>query len=114
MEREKRMKNDIEKGKRKVEGELKVAQEAIEELNRQRHDLEQNVKKYGGNRENQCWIIMDWPKFSFRKDAEIAALTGRLEDEQNLIHKLQRQIKELQVSAVDFCAQLDSIMNEIV
>lgn len=45
LEREKRMKNDVEKAKRKVEGELKVAQESIEELNRQRHDLEQSVKK---------------------------------------------------------------------
>lgn len=34
---------------------------------------------------------------SYRKDAEIQALTARIEDEQSLVSRLQRQVKELQV-----------------
>ena len=32
-----------------------------------------------------------------RKDKEISSLTAKLEDEQSLVAKLQKQIKELQV-----------------
>jgi phage shock protein A len=46
IEREKRARQDLEKSKRKVEGELKVAHENIDESNKQRHDIEANLKKY--------------------------------------------------------------------
>ena len=45
-EREKRAKQDLEKAKRKVEGELKVAMENIEEMMKQKHDIEQMLKRY--------------------------------------------------------------------
>lgn len=45
IEREKRSRQDFEKSKRKTEGELKVAQENIDEINKQKHDVEQNLKK---------------------------------------------------------------------
>lgn len=45
MDREKRSRQDLEKSKRKVEGELKVAQENIDEMTKQKHDVEQNLKK---------------------------------------------------------------------
>lgn len=46
MEREKRQRQDVEKGKRKAEGDLKVACENIDELNKQKHDLETVLKRF--------------------------------------------------------------------
>lgn len=45
LEREKRMRLDLEKAKRKVEGELKVTQENMDEINKQKHDIEQILKR---------------------------------------------------------------------
>lgn len=45
LERDKRTRQDLEKAKRKVEGELKVSIENIDEIMKQKHDLEQNLKK---------------------------------------------------------------------
>lgn len=66
---------DIEKSKRKTEGDLKLTQEAVADLERNKKELEQTIQ---------------------RKDKEIASLTAKLEDEQSLVGKLQKQIKELQ------------------
>jgi len=66
---------DVEKAKRKVEGDLKLTQEAVTDLERNKKELEQTVQ---------------------RKDKEISSLTAKLEDEQSLVGKLQKQIKELQ------------------
>lgn len=46
VERDKRARQDLEKAKRKVEGELKVAMENVDEIMKQKHDIEQNLKKY--------------------------------------------------------------------
>lgn len=46
LERERRMRQDVEKSKRKIEGELKIAQENIEEAIRQKHDIESAVKRF--------------------------------------------------------------------
>lgn len=45
LEREKRGKGDIDKGKRKTESDLKVANETIDELNKQKHDSETALKR---------------------------------------------------------------------
>lgn len=45
LEREKRARNDTDKQKRKVEGELKIAQENIDEVNKQKTDIENNLRK---------------------------------------------------------------------
>jgi myosin heavy chain 6/7 len=45
LERERRARQDIEKTKRKVEGDLKVANETIDELNRQKQETETALKK---------------------------------------------------------------------
>lgn len=66
---------DVEKAKRKVEGDLKLTQEAVADLERNKKELEQAVQ---------------------RKDKELASVTAKLEDEQSLVGKLQKQIKELQ------------------
>ncbi len=46
LEREKKGRGDLDKVRRKVEGELKLTQEAIEELDRVKRGLEDSLKKY--------------------------------------------------------------------
>ena len=43
-----------------------------------------------------------------RKEAELTALSSRLEDEQSLVGRLQRQIKELMGRASEFEEELDA------
>jgi chromosome segregation ATPase len=59
-----------------VEGDLKMTQETVEDLERVKRDLEELCRK---------------------KDNEINNLNGRLEDDASQIAKLQKTIKELQV-----------------
>ncbi|GFY42431.1 myosin heavy chain, muscle [Trichonephila inaurata madagascariensis] len=76
LSREKKLRGDVEKNKRKVEGDLKLAQEAVADLEKNKKELEQSLQ---------------------RKEKEMASLAAKLEDEQSLVAKLQKQIKELQV-----------------
>lgn len=76
LEREKKVRGDVEKSKRKVEGDLKMTQETVEDLERVKRDMEESLRK---------------------KDQEINGLNGRLEDDASAIAKLQKTIKELQV-----------------
>jgi len=46
LEREKKVRADVEKAKRKVESDLKMTQETVEELERVKRDLEESVRKY--------------------------------------------------------------------
>lgn len=46
LEREKKVRADVEKAKRKVEADLKQTQEAVEELDRIKHELEDNVRRF--------------------------------------------------------------------
>ena len=46
LDREKKVRADVEKVKRKVETDLKATQEAVEELDRIKHELEDALKKY--------------------------------------------------------------------
>jgi chaperonin cofactor prefoldin len=46
LEREKKQRADVEKAKRKVENDLKLTQETMEELERIKRDLEENVRRY--------------------------------------------------------------------
>ena len=54
---------------------MKLTQETVTDLERNKKELEQTI---------------------VRKDKEIASLTAKLEDEQVLVSKQQKQIKELQ------------------
>ena len=45
LEREKKHRSDVEKAKRKVENDLKMTQENVEELERIRHDLEETLRR---------------------------------------------------------------------
>merc|ERR1719509_430804 len=73
--REKRARTDIEKQRRKVEGELKVTQETVSELERTRKELENAIQ---------------------RKEKDTSGLFSKLEDEQSLVAKIQKTIKEVQ------------------
>ncbi|KAL7637326.1 UNVERIFIED_CONTAM: hypothetical protein RMT77_012051 [Armadillidium vulgare] len=75
LEREKKLRAEIEKSKRKVEGDLKLTQEAVADLERNKKELEQTIQ---------------------RKDKEVSSLAAKLEDEQGLVSKVQKQIKEQQ------------------
>jgi len=45
LEREKKVRADVEKAKRKVESDLKLTQETVEELERVKRDLEDSGRK---------------------------------------------------------------------
>jgi DNA repair exonuclease SbcCD ATPase subunit len=78
---------ELEKSKRKVEGDLKVANETMDELNRLKAEADGRVKA---------------------KEAEYATLAQRLEDEQSVIAKTQRQAKELQQRVTELEEALES------
>ena len=45
LEREKKVRGDVEKVKRKLEQDLKSTQDAVEDLERVKRDLEENIRK---------------------------------------------------------------------
>ena len=73
--REKRGRADTEKQRRKVEGDLRVNQEGVADLERQKRELEGNIQ---------------------RKDKLLGDLGSKLDDEQSLVGKVQKNIKEIQ------------------
>merc|ERR1712241_1598445 len=75
LDKEKKSRANLEKQKRKVEGDLKMAQDGVAELERAKRDLEVVI----GN-----------------KDKNNAQLAAKLDDEQNLVAKAQKGIKEIQ------------------
>ena len=74
-EKEKRSRANTEKDRRKIEGELKICQETVAELERSKKELEAAI---------------------MRKENEIGGLAYKLDDEQSLVGKTQKSIKELQ------------------
>merc|ERR1719361_2281534 len=74
-EKEKRSRANTEKNRRKIEGELKICQETVAELERSKKELEAAI---------------------MRKENEIGGLAYKLDDEQSLVGKTQKSIKELQ------------------
>merc|ERR1712172_146816 len=72
---EKRGRIDVEKARRRVEGELKISQEAVSDLERQKKEGELAIG---------------------RKEKDASALTSKLDDEQNLVSKVQKAIKDVQ------------------
>ena len=74
-DREKKSRLEVDKQRRKVEADLKVCQEKVTDLEREKKDIEGNIQK---------------------KDADIVVSQRRLEDEQSIVAKAQKAIKELQ------------------
>merc|ERR1719225_2568587 len=75
LSKEKRSRIDTEKARRRVEGELKISQEAVSDLERQKKEGEMTIA---------------------RKERDCAALSTKLDDEQNLVSKVQKSIKDVQ------------------
>merc|ERR1712172_285454 len=71
---EKRGRIDVEKARRRVEGELKISQEAVSDLERQKKEGEAAIG---------------------RKGREITVFSTKLSDEQNLVAKIQHSIKDV-------------------
>lgn len=82
------MKNEIQKAKHKLDGDLRCSQEAALELERSKSEVQQAIQ---------------------RKDKEFAAMQAKIEDEQGLGSKLQKQVKELGVSFLNIL-QVSSYM----
>merc|ERR1740123_843080 len=74
-DKEKRSRGNAEKERRKIEGELKIMQETVAELERSRKELEAQIS---------------------RKDNEMTGMGSKLEDEQSLVSKVQKSIREFQ------------------
>merc|ERR1719385_273858 len=85
-EREKKHKGDIEKLKRQVEGNLKLTQETITDLERNKIEMGQVLQ---------------------RKEKENSSLNGKIEDEQTLGGKLNTQIKELMARIEELDEELE-------
>ena len=75
LDKEKKTRGTLEKAKRKVEGDLKMAQDAVADLERTKKEIEVLIGSKEGN--NQL-------------------LSAKLDDEQSLVAKAQKNIKELQ------------------
>merc|ERR1711970_548793 len=86
-EREKKHKGDIEKIKRQVEGNLKLTQETVVDLERNKIELGQVLQ---------------------RKEKENSSLVGKIEDEGTLGGKLNTQIKELHVRPEELDEELEA------
>merc|ERR1711953_664348 len=67
--KEKRSRADIEKSRRKLEGELKVTQETVGDLERSKKELEGGIG---------------------RKEKDLTTLASKLEDEQSIVAKIQK------------------------
>merc|ERR1711963_637993 len=76
-----------EKEKRKLEGELRMAQEMVSDLDRNKRELEQCI---------------------MRKDTEINQMVGRLDDEQSGMGRVQKVIKELQARVEEMEEELEA------
>ena len=74
LEREKKSRADAEKVKKKVEGDLKLTQETVSDLERMKEELNSTIQ---------------------RKEKELASVAAKIEDEQTLGGKYQKQAKEL-------------------
>merc|ERR1711962_85363 len=75
LDKEKKSRATVEKQKRKLEGDLKMAQDGVVELERSKRDIEVTIAN---------------------KEKNNAQLAAKLDDEQNLVAKAQKGIKEIQ------------------
>merc|ERR1719394_494032 len=87
VEKEKRSRTLVEKERRKVEGELKMAQETVADIERTKKESEAAIA---------------------RRDAEIGGLVSKLDDEQSLVGKVQKSIKEFQCRIEEMEEELEA------
>merc|ERR1719225_1006779 len=87
VEKEKRSRGNLEKERRKAEGELKLAQDQVGELERDKRNIENALVS---------------------KDKDISALALKLEDEQAIVGKSQKNIKEIQGRIEELESELEA------
>merc|ERR1719264_691042 len=87
LDREKRSRADTEKTRRKVEGELKVTQETVSDLQQQKEEHESTI---------------------LRKEKDLTALSSKLDEEQGHVAKLQKVIKEHQARVEEAEEELEA------
>ena len=87
LEREKRDRAGIERERRKVEGEMKMLQDTVSDLDRSRKELEGLISK---------------------KEKEIGGLAHKLEDEQGTVGRVQKSIKEFQCRVEELEEELEA------
>ena len=75
LDKEKRSRGNLEKERRRVEGELKMTQDLVADLERSRKEIENTIAK---------------------KEKDMGGLSAKLDDEQSLVAKMQKSIKEFQ------------------
>merc|ERR1719340_476336 len=85
--REKRARANVEKERRKVEGELKMAQETVTDLENAKRELEGAIA---------------------RKEKDIMGLNSKLDDEQSVVAKMQKSIKETQARVEEYEEALEA------
>merc|ERR1711970_934716 len=75
LDKEKRNRGNLEKERRKVEGELKMTQDMVADLERAKREIENTIA---------------------RKEKDMSGIGAKLDDEQSLVAKMQKNIKEFQ------------------
>merc|ERR1712002_242728 len=75
LDKEKRNRGNLEKERRKVEGELKMTQDMVADLERAKREIENTIA---------------------RKEKDMSGISAKLDDEQSLVAKMQKNIKEFQ------------------
>merc|ERR1711994_103414 len=89
LEKEKRGRANVEKERRKVEGELKVTQESVADQERTKKELESSIE---------------------RKEKDASVLLSKLDDEQSLVAKIQKGIKENQADVEEAHIQQEATL----
>ena len=87
LEKEKRARANVEKERRKIEGELKVTQESVADQERTKKELEASIE---------------------RKEKDAGGLLSKLDDEQSLVAKVQKAIKENQARVEEMEEELEA------
>ena len=67
MEREKKVRADVEKVKRKLENDLKATQESVEELERIKREQEETIKKFVYTRWTDDRLVLNKRNTGFRR-----------------------------------------------
>ena len=101
LEREKRNRATVEKERRKLQGELKLAQDQVIELHNNHFPENVNHDSHCHYQHPHQVAELDREKKNaegvlVQKDRDIATLAAKLEDEQNIVGKSQKGVKEVQ------------------
>ena len=87
LEKEKRARANVEKERRKIEGDLKVCQESVADQERNKKEVEAGIE---------------------RKEKDATVLLSKLDDEQSLVAKVQKGIKENQARVEEMEEELEA------